>query len=245
MKAPLTYLLIIYLFLITVTACQKDFELASEDLRRLGTSARDLLSDEKYTSLKVEIGYMPGYVPDIQSVQLLQTFLNTYLNRPAGIQIIKTPIKASGKSKLAISDLVLLEKQNRSVFTQGNTITVYIMLSDAPFEEANVLATSYWNTSFALFGPTMFESAGGTGQVSRPKLLAVLLQHEFGHLLGLVGQGTPMQQEHQDVDNGAHCSNRACLMYYGIETAENLGGNNAMPMIDAQCIADLKANGGK
>lgn len=227
------------------SACQKDFELGILDLQRLGTSARDLLSAEKYTALKVEIGYMPGYEPDVQSVQLLQTFLNTYLNKPAGIQIIKTPIKSSGRSKLPIADLVLLEKQNRSVFTQGDTITVYIMLSDAPFKESDVLANSYWNTSFALFGPTVYESAGGVGQVSRSKLIAVLLQHEFGHLLGLVGQGSPMQHEHLDADNGAHCNNRSCLMYYGIETAENLGGNNTMPMLDAKCIADLKANGGK
>ena len=234
-----------FILLIIFAGCQKEFDIAASDLKRLGTSARDLLSAEKYTALKVEVAYMPGYEPDAHSLQLLAAFLNTYLNKPDGIQVIKTPIKRSGKSTLSITDLVLLEKQNRSVFTQSNTITVYINLADAPFDEEGVLATSYWNTSFALFGPALYESAGGAGQVSRSKLLTVLLQHEFGHLLGLVGQGSPMQTPHRDANNGAHCSNPACLMYYGIETAENLGGSNSIPVLDAQCIADLKANGGK
>ena len=231
--------------IITFSACQKDFELASSDLQRLGTSARDLLSAEKYTGLKVEIGYMPGYQPDDQSIQLLQTFLNTYLNKPAGIQVKQTPIKGSSINRLSIADLVLLEKQNRSVFTQGNIITVYIILANAPFEEEGVLATSYWNTSFALFGSTLYQSSGASGQVSRPKLLTTLLQHEFGHLLGLVGQGSPMQVNHRDEENGAHCDNQSCLMFYGIETAEILSGNSPIPTLDAHCIADLKANGGK
>ena len=186
--------LIFLLFLLQlISSCQKDFEFASEDLQRLGTSARHLLSAEKYTALKVEVAYMPGLEPDAQSIQLLQTFLETYLNKPAGIQVILTSIKSSGKDRLSISDLVQLEKQHRSVFTQGTTISVYINLVDAPFSEDGVLATSYWNTAFALFGPTINKSAGGIGQVSRSKLITTLLQHEFGHLLGLVGQGSPMQ----------------------------------------------------
>jgi hypothetical protein len=47
--------------------------------------------------------------------------------------------------------------------------------------------------------------------------------------------------------NGNHCSNQDCLMYYAAETTDILGflvtGN--IPTLDANCISDIKANGGK
>jgi hypothetical protein len=52
-----------------------------------------------------------------------------------------------------------------------------------------------------------------------------------------------MQQSHRDSDNGAHCTNASCLMYYGIET--DAGIAVTIPVLDAACRADLKANGGK
>ncbi|HEY0356753.1 MAG TPA: hypothetical protein VGC29_11140, partial [Flavisolibacter sp.] len=71
--------------------------------------------------------------------------------------------------------------------------------------------------------------------------------HEVGHLLGLVDIGSPMQTPHKDADHGSHCNNNSCLMYYASETTDILGllltGN--IPGLDANCIADLRANGGK
>ena len=238
-------LYVIILFTLCFSGCQKDFELASADLQKLGNAAHDLLSGEKYTALKVEIAYTPGFAPDAPGIQHLYSFLNTYLNKPAGIQIIQTPVKNSGLSGLTITDLVRLEKQNRSVFTQGSTITVYILLTDAPFIDERVLATSYWNTSFAIFGPAVQKSTGALRQEFRSRLVSVLLQHEFGHLLGLVGQGSPMQTDHRDENNGAHCNNPLCLMYYGFETVDHISGSSPIPKLDAHCLADLKANGGK
>ncbi|MBA2563113.1 MAG: hypothetical protein H0V14_09415, partial [Chitinophagaceae bacterium] len=83
------------------------------------------------------------------------------------------------------------------------------------------------------------------GQVTRTQLLTTLLKHEFGHLMGLVDQGSPMQTPHRDFTNGAHCINPECLMYYNIETADAGILNNPIPSPDANCMADLKANGGK
>src|SRR5207247_219007 len=100
---------------------------------------------------------------------------------------------------------------------------------------------SYWNTSTCVFGKTMYNNSGGSGQVTRTQLLTTLLEHEFGHLLGLVDQGTPMIAAHKDISNGAHCDNTHCLMYYAIETADAGTMNNNIPSLDANCMADLKA----
>ena len=69
----------------------------------------------------------------------------------------------------------------------------------------------------------------------------------MGHILGLVDIGSPMQTNHKDAAHGNHCNNTNCLMYYASETTDVLGflitGN--VPVLDANCRADLTANGGK
>jgi hypothetical protein len=107
---------------------------------------------------------------------------------------------------------------------------------------ANSFATSYWNTSTCIFGQAINDNTGSPGLVSKSGLLSTVLQHEKGHLLGLVNQGSPMQASHLDAANGAHCDNNNCLMYYGIES---YAISNFVPEMDANCRADLKANGGK
>ena len=98
-----------------------------------------------------------------------------------------------------------------------------------------------------LFGKKIHDNSGGLGQASRTKLEATVLEHEFGHILGLVDIGTPMQTNHKDAAHGNHCNNTNCLMYYTSETTDILGflitGN--IPSFDANCIADMHANGGK
>jgi len=52
---------------------------------------------------------------------------------------------------------------------------------------------------------------------------------------------------HKDDTHGRHCNVKNCLMYYATETSDIFGllvtGN--IPVLDAQCSADLYANGGK
>jgi len=229
---------------LTFTACQKEIVGGNQDYKTLGTSAHDFLSSAVFTSLQIQISYMPGYEPDATSVSNLSSFLNTYLNKPAGIVISEQQIAASGKASLTLDDIVQTEKRYRTVFTFGNVITVHILITDGSYITNDILAKSYWNTSTCLFGKAINNNSGGRGQVTRTQLMTTLMEHEFGHLLGLVGQGTPMQIDHRDAANGAHCNNLNCLMYYTIETMA-ASSNYVIPDFDANCKADLKANGGK
>jgi hypothetical protein len=238
-------LLFSFLFILfAFTSCQKELIGGNQDYKTLGTSARGFLSSEIYTSLEIQISYMPGYQPDAASLSNLSSFLNIYLNKPGGIRISEQQISASGKANLSLEDIVKIEKRNRSLLTDGNVITAHILITDGSLSGNDVLAKSYWNTSICLFGKTINENSGGSGQITRSGLMTTLLKHEFGHLLGLVGQGTPMQMDHKDVENGAHCSDTHCLMYYTVETM-NFGPNNPPADFDAHCKDDLKANGGK
>jgi len=186
---------------------------------------------------------MPGFQPGPQTIDSLTSFLNTYLNKPQGINISEKQIAASSKESLTLDEIVEIEKKNRTVFTNGNIITAHVLITNGGYVTNDVFAKSYWNTSLCLFGKAINDNSGNVGQISTSQLTTTLLEHEFGHLLGLVGQGTPMQAYHKDAANGAHCDNRNCLMYYNVET--NNPGSITIPELDANCKSDLKANGGK
>ncbi len=215
--------------------------------RAVGASANELLASSKYTSLKIEIQYMTGYPPDAAALNHLQTTLTGLLNKPAGISIVTKEIPASGNLTLSVNEIISIERNNRTVFTTGEQIGVYVLYTNGNYTEANTLGVAYKNTSVALFGKKIQDNSGGLGQASRTKLVATVAEHELGHLLGLVDLGSPMQANHKDAAHGSHCSNNSCLMYYASETTDILGflitGN--IPPFDAACRADLHANGGQ
>ncbi|HYC39164.1 MAG TPA: M12 family metallo-peptidase [Chitinophagaceae bacterium] len=212
----------------------------------VGTSARPLLSASPYSSLRIEIQYMPGYAPDQNALAHVHSMLSSILNKPGGITIATSEIPASSGSTLNIEQVFQVEKNNRRAFTTSNQIAVYVLYTNGHFTDGNVLGAAYRNTSVVLFGRTIHENSGGLGQVSRTKLEATVLEHELGHLLGLVDLGTPMQTNHRDAAHGHHCNNNSCLMYYTSDTRDILGFllTGSIPSLDANCRADLQANGG-
>jgi predicted Zn-dependent protease len=242
----------VLLFFSTV-ACKKETAFTNnpdaDDLHNnaVGFSANQLLSAGTYNSLKIEVQYMTGYAPDAAALNHLQNVLTAYLNKPSGITIVTKEISASSSTTLSIDQVRKVEEENRTVFTTGDEIGVYFLYTNGNFTENNVLGAAYRNTSMVLFGKKIHDNSGSLGQASRTKLEATVLEHEFGHILGLVDIGSPMQTNHKDAAHGNHCSNTNCLMYYASETTDILGflvtGN--IPAFDANCAADLHANGGK
>lgn len=213
----------------------------------VGASANDLLAATKYSSLKIEVQYMTGFQPDAGALNHLQSLLTGLLNKPAGISIVTKEIPASGNINLSVNDIISIEKNNRTAFTNGTELAVYILFTNGNYTDNNVLGIAYKNTSAVLFGKKINDNSGGIGQASRTKLVATVVEHEIGHLLGLVDLGSAMQTGHKDATHGSHCNNNNCLMYYASETSDIFGflitGN--IPSFDTNCKADLTANGGK
>ncbi len=44
-----------------------------------------------------------------------------------------------------------------------------------------------------------------------------MLAHEIGHTLGLVDNGVPMVQDHEDPDHANHTADPECIMYWAYE----------------------------
>jgi hypothetical protein len=240
------------LFLLAITSCQKTKDVVDNDLdpnslhnRAVGSSANELLSAVKYKSLRVELQYMPGFAPDAGAINHVKAFLAARLNKPEGINLVTKEIAASTKATLTAEEVHTIEKENRSAFSTETEIALYLLYTNGIYAENNVLGVAYRNTSAAVFGKKIHDNSGGLGQVSRTKLEATVLEHEISHLLGMVDLGSTMQVPHKA--NGNHCNNQDCLMYYASETTDILGvlltGN--IPILDNNCLNDLKTNGGK
>jgi hypothetical protein len=215
--------------------------------RSVGASSNELLAANKYTSLKIEVQYMTGFAPDAPALAHLQSILASLVNKPAGITIVTKEIPASTNTSLSLNQVIDIEKNNRTVFTNGTELGVYVLYTNGAYSDPIVLGIAYNNTSVDFFVKKIRDNSGAIGQASRTKLVATVAEHEMGHLLGLVDLGSNMQVAHKDAAHGSHCSNTNCLMYYASETTDILGflitGN--IPSFDANCKADLTATGGK
>ena len=219
-----------------------------------GDSAHAYLSSDQFNQLNLEIDYMPGYAPDDDALDSLKAFLHRRLHK--SIINIETPteIPSGGKDSYGNEDIINIEQQNRDHYTTledagSDTLWVYFSILDGQYSpQNNVLGLTYLNTSMTFFGPTIHNNSGsGIGEVSRTKLEGTVFSHEFGHNMGLVADGSPMQTDHQDSGHEHHCNNKNCLMYYQTETtdATSILLDSPIPDLDANCVADLQANGGK
>jgi len=216
-----------------------------------GVTPHELLAGDKYDKLVVEIQFVQGSEPTQATLDNLKTFLEQRLNKPGGITIVQNSISSPGKSSYSVDDIESIEKSNRTQVTSGGTVSTYFLFLDGEYAgnsgSGKVLGIAYGATSMAIFEKTVKENSGSLGKPSTTMLESTVINHEFGHILGLVNNGTSMQSAHQDGTNGRHCSNKDCLMYYTAETTDIIANilTGGIPGLDANCISDLKANGGK
>ncbi|WP_349352540.1 MULTISPECIES: membrane metalloprotease [unclassified Flagellimonas] len=224
----------------------------SQNRKSVGDSAADLLDDTNFTGLHLEIFYVAGLKPSATTLDNFEIFLKERLHKPDGVSITLTEISSPGQDVYSIADIRSLEDDIRLAYNQDGTIKVFGLFLDGEYSEntenGSVLGVAYRNTSFGIFADTIREFSGQPFAPSTTVLETTVMNHEFGHLLGLVNAGTPLQSAHQDEPHGRHCTTGNCLMYWTAETGEgliNMISGGTIPELDAACLADLQANGGK
>lgn len=260
---------LLFLFLLVIGSCSTDDDLNDPDegsqnrdanRQTLGTSARDFLTADEFISIQLEIAYVQGFRPADNSIDGLVSFLMERCHKPANITIKETVVAPTADSaSLDIDQIVAIESENRTVYNTGDELGVWVFFADnsSNKDEGNsvVLGTAYRNTSCIIYEKTLQEinsqySGGNLSQIE-----STALQHEFGHLFGLVDLGTPMVVDHQDTtanDEGTtapnrHCNVEGCLMYYQTVTDvfSMTLNSGSVADFDEFCLDDLRANGGK
>ncbi|MGA9638250.1 membrane metalloprotease [Flavobacterium sp.] len=223
--------------------------LVSNNQKSTGRSAYDLLSDNQFKSMVIELVYIEGYEPSTTTITDFVAFLNERIYKPNGIRVVKRAIPSSGKATITNQQIIDIEDKNRTLYNSANEITVWAFFvdseSDKNTDTSVILGTAYRNTSFVIYEKTIQRLSGRFSQPSRTLLETTVVEHEFGHILGLTNLGTTLQSNHEDIEHSKHCNVKSCLMYWEAESGATLFSGGTVPKLDPQCLADLKANGGK
>lgn len=224
----------------------------SVNKKNVGDSANDLLSSSSFEKLVVEIMYVGELAPTTTTLDNFKGFLEARLNKPQGIDIVLRQIDNEGQDIYSIQDIRNIEDTNRSKFNEQGSIAVSGIFIDGEYDQntdnGSVLGVAYRNTSFVIFEQTIREFSNQPLAPSLTTLESVVVNHEVGHLFGLINAGTTMQTDHQDIEHGRHCTDENCLMFWTAETGEgllNMLTGGSIPSLDTLCISDLRANGGK
>lgn len=216
----------------------------------VGDSAADLLGNAKFTKLAIEIVYPQGFAPTQTALGNLENFLTARTHKNS-IDFYLREISTPNGAPYSISEIVEIEKNHRTLYNSGNTIAVFMFFANGNNENDSenqlVLGTAYRNTSVVIFQKTINENTTSPLGPSKSSVETTVLNHEFGHLFGLVDIGSPKQSDHEDPESLAHCITEGCLMNAKAEFAGTLMGmlGDGILDLDAACIADLQANGGK
>ena len=258
MKKVLT-LLTIGLFL-SVTSCSKEDDPIDNSVavnpitnkQQTGSSSNDLLSDKKFKSMVIEVVYVTGFEPSNAAINNFVSFLTARTYKPNGISVIKRSIPPPGNSPYTNEEIVSIEDANRTKYNTSDQIAVWAFFADGKSSKDTdtsvILGTAYRNTSFVIYEQTIQNLSNSPFEPNRSLLETTVITHEFGHILGLTNLGTALQSNHEDAAHPKHCIEKTCLMYWSSETGggiSNMVSSGAAPQLDAQCIADLRANGGK
>jgi hypothetical protein len=248
------FFIIILLFTHITFGCKRKIRPNNQDEinfsfheQNFGESAGDLLRDDKYKSLKVEIQYMDGFKPDPKAVLNLKDFLTEHLNKPKGIRFVLKKINPISDTILTRNEVTNLRRAKRTIYTMGDQLAVCILYTNGEFENNNILGEAFRNTTIVIYGKSVKANSNTFRNPTPTTLETELLLHEVGHLLGLVNKGSSMNNPHKDSLHEGHCENEKCVMYWTIGTRSMADPRikRSAPNFDRACLQDLKANGGK
>lgn len=216
-----------------------------------GSSSNDLLSDKKFKSMIVEVVYVDGFEPSTTAITNFVSFLEARTYKPNGISIIKRAIPSPGKATFSVTEIAGIEDANRTKYNTYGQIAVWVFFVDGKSSSDTstsvILGESYRNTSFVIFEKTVQGLSDSPLEPNRSLFETTVITHESGHILGLTNLGAPMQSNHEDTSHPKHCNVSSCLMYWESESGKNVSNlaSGIAPQLDAQCLADLQANGGR
>ena len=254
-----TFKLLSLVLLLLVLGCSKDDDDSNVEnginktanLQITGSSANDFLSAAKYQSVVIEVLYVQGFEPEAQTLTNLRNFMQARLNKPGGITINQRQIASPGLAPYDINEIAGIETLHRTFYNNGNVLTLFLLFVDGNYATDTAsnftLGTAYRNTSFVMFENTIQNLSNSPLEPNRVTLESTVILHELGHLLGLVNLGSTMQTEHNDEAHDKHCDNENCLMFWKTGNSSMIGEmvGSGIPQLDANCLSDLQANGGK
>ncbi len=251
-------LFLLLVTLIAINSCKKDDSLEvvvdplAENKKALGESAEEILSDDIYNSLTIELVYSEDYKPTQETIDNFRAFLVAIVNKPQGIIFVETVVPEQPNDPFTIEEIREIEDRIRTKYTEGDNIAVYVLFTNGSStndtQTTVTLGTAYRNTSIVIYERTI-QVITKSDPIILPLLETTTLNHEFGHLLALTNiLGDDVHQMHEDPAHLKHCFVEECLMYFDAvnvtrSSLERLMRRMEVPEFDPLCIGDLQAKG--
>lgn len=281
--------LLLFVMCTVLLACSKDEPKIVDktaNLQTTGDSANDILSNTNFDKMLIEIAYVSGLKPQETSISQFTDFLRQHTFKQ-NIEVRYLELDSPDEEDLELQEIDDLEKENRTAYNDGKTLAIYIYFADAPSEGDNLdeglvsVGAVYRNTSMIIYAKTIRQLAAQSAAISIADVESATLNHEFGHLFGLVNLGTEMVNPHEseseneegELVGNSHCNIPGCLMRAelqlgsatgkskvaanGLKATCKLSGTTVLRMLrsktakrntvalGAECLRDLKANGGR
>lgn len=237
--------------------CLKGIGIGGSD----GPGPVDYVSNKKYGTWVIEMDYVEGQQPPTDALTYLEARLEEVVDKPGGVEIRRGEALAPHGGSWSQKDVLDTDGRTRDLETGGGTVVLHLMFLDGRYApNADVLGVTYTSSTgsgrVTSSGPIAIFSEAIRGAACPPPLGICLneqaiwravLVHEFGHAMGLVDLGAPMQRDHEDDEHPGHSTNQNSVMYYAVETVNvaNVFRNGPPTTFDADDKADLCALGGK
>ncbi|MBW8243394.1 hypothetical protein K1F50_11330 [Muricauda oceani] len=233
--------------------------LKAGNLLSTGASARDLLSNDTFDKLLIEIDYVNGFAPTAGAIANFEEFLRARTFKE-DIEFKYTALSSPNEETLTLDEIVDLEKENRDEYNNGSTLAIHIYFADAPAdsdeEDENLvtLGAVYRNTSMVIYESTVKDIASRSTAITTEDVETATILHEFGHLFGLINLSTESVNDHEDSESDNHCNVDGCLMRAELEFGASLlkemkrntsKGLAAVPSLGPECLLDVKKYGGR
>lgn len=236
----------------------------SANLLATGASANDILSNEKFDKLLIEAAYVTGFRPTQEAMDNFQDYLRQHTFKD-DIEVIYKELPSPNEESLTLQEIADLEEENRTAYNNGSTLAIYIYFADAPSEDDDedeglvTLGAVYRNTSMVIHEKTIRSIAGRSLTITTADVETATLNHEFGHLFGLVDLGTVPVNDHEDSESENHCNVDGCLMRaelqfsvagksistkkaeQGLGAACSLQGQTVLQMLEQQAARGMAA----
>ena len=231
------------------------------------TSILQSLWSRSITRVVIEVDYGPGAAPYVGTIPSLGNVWGIFsanarrLFQGSGKQLtIPTTLGEmqrieTSTTDFTLDDLVSLSRRNRNALPTASTATFHVMILNGYFRDASgqrrtdLLGGNLDGTGIIVIFKPVVQSTEATGGQYAPAIVEqTTLVHEFGHAVGLVGDGLSPVHDHEDHAHAHHCTSSSCVM-----NAWNEGGSAAVAfasrlattgnavMFDSDCLADTDA----
>ena len=174
-----------------------------------GALAAELVRAE-IPQVRVEVRAVPGREPDMQGLDLLMRRLREQVDKPGGVILVQGPALPRSEDGV-YTDGELRALAGPTLIEGGQTLVLRVFYLDGESERDRAQGEVYLGLAHTASSLVMFKDSLAK-QGSPAALERVVLLHEAGHLLGLVGRGAPVQAAHEDPSNLNHCRIRGCVM---------------------------------